>query len=273
LEALVAIMDRLRDPGGCPWDRAQDYASLRRYLLEECYEVAEALDHGSAAALKEELGDLLFQIVFLCRLAQEEGEFAIDDVIRHVAEKLIRRHPHVFGSATADTPEQVEIHWERIKRSEKASDDAASSRGEASLLAGVPSTLPALPQAQCLGDRAAKVGFDWERPEQVLEQVDQELNELRAALEHGNPAEVRDEIGDVLFSVAMLARRLQVDPEGALAGTNRKFRARFGWVERELSRRGTPFEAAGFDLLERLWGESKRALDPGRTKRSGPDRC
>jgi MazG family protein len=263
LEALVAIMDRLRGPEGCPWDREQNYESLRRYLLEECYEVAEALDRESASALKEELGDLLFQIVFLSRLAQEDGTFTIADVIRGAAEKLIRRHPHVFGSATAETPEQVEEHWERIKREEKASRPSGRQAESGSLLDGIPASLPALHRARCLGERAAKVGFDWERPEQILDQADEELRELRAAMSDGGRAAVRSEIGDVLFTLVMLARRLKIDPEAALEATNRKFRARFGWIERELARRGTPFETAGVDLLERLWGESKAALDPG----------
>jgi MazG family protein len=259
LEALVAIMDRLRDPGGCPWDREQDYRSLRRYLLEECYEVADALDSGGAAALKEELGDLLFQIVFLSRLAKEDGKFTIEDVIRCVAEKLIRRHPHVFGSATAETPDEVEQHWERIKRSEKASGPRDRSDG-GSVLDGIVASQPALLKAHCLGERAAKVGFDWEHPEQILDQAEEELRELRVALADGDKTDMRSEIGDVLFTVVMLARRLKIDPEGALAGTNLKFRRRFNWIEHELSRRGVAFESADFDLLEHLWGESKIAL-------------
>jgi MazG family protein len=259
-EALVAIMERLRGPQGCPWDREQDYESLRRFLLEECYEVAEALDRGSPTALKEELGDLLFQIVFLSRLAQEDGAFEIEDVIRGIAEKLIRRHPHVFGSATADTPEEVEEHWERIKRGEKSAEPSGPGAGGGSLLDGILASLPALYKARSLGERAAKVGFDWEHPEQILDQVEDELRELRSALAEGGKTAVRDEIGDVLFTIVMLARHLKIDPEAALESTNRKFRTRFGWMERELARRGTPFDAAGFELLERLWRESKAAL-------------
>lgn len=261
-EALVAIMDRLRGPEGCPWDREQDYDSLRRYLLEECYEVAEALDRGSATALKEELGDLLFQIVFLSRLAQEDGTFTMEDVIRGIAEKLIRRHPHVFGTATADTPEEVEEHWERIKRDEKASEPSHGQSESGSLLDGILASLPALYKARSLGERAAKVGFDWEHPEQILDQAEDELRELRSALADGSKAAVRGEVGDVLFTIVMLARRMKIDPEAALESTNRKFRTRFGWIERELTRRGTPFDAAGFELLERLWRESKAALEP-----------
>jgi MazG family protein len=258
--SLVAIMDRLRGPGGCPWDREQDYESLRRYLLEEAYEVVEALDRQSAPALREELGDLLFQIVFLSRLAQEEGKFTIDDVIRGIADKLIRRHPHVFGDATADTPEQVEAQWERIKGDEKASHPSETPPEHASILDGVLSSLPALLKARSLGERAAKVGFDWERAEEILDQAEAEIRELRAAMVEGSRRDVRGEIGDVLFTVVMLARRLKIDPEAALESTNRKFRRRFGWIERELTRTGTAFEEAGFDLLDRLWRESKSSL-------------
>lgn len=250
----MAIMDRLRDPGGCPWDHEQDYRSLRRYLLEECYEVVEALDHGSPAELREELGDLLFQIVFLSRLAKEDGSFTIDDVIRGVAEKLIRRHPHVFGSARATTSEEVAEQWERIKREEKKS----VSGEPVSALDGIGSALPALLKAHALGQRAARVGFDWKRPEQVLDQIEEELGELRRALAEGAESDIRDEIGDLLFSVAMLSRWMKIDPEEALSGTNAKFRARFTWIERELVRRETPLESAGFELLESLWGEAKR---------------
>jgi MazG family protein len=259
-ESLVAIMDRLRGPGGCPWDREQDYASLRRYLLEEAYEVVEALDRQSAPALREELGDLLFQIVFLSRLAQEEGEFTVADVIRGIAEKLIRRHPHVFGDATADTPEQVEAQWERIKGDEKASHPSGTSPAPRSVLDGILSSLPALLKARSLGERAAKVGFDWERPEDILDQVEAELAELRAAMVEGNRDDVRGEVGDVLFTLVMLARRLRIDPEAALESTNRKFRQRFGWIERELTRSGKAFEDAGFELLDRLWREAKSNL-------------
>ena len=257
LEALVAIMDRLREPQGCPWDREQDYLSLRRYLLEECYEVAEAIDRGVPSALREELGDLLFQLVFLSRLAKEDGAFTIGEVIRGVAEKLIRRHPHVFGTASLQTAEQVEEQWERIKRREKAENEPDGR--VRSVLEGVVEAQPALLKAQQLGQRAAQVGFDWKRPEDVLDQAAEELGELRAALAGGESAQVREEIGDLLFTVVMLARRVRIDAEGALEGTNRKFRKRFGWIEAELGRRGTAVDEAGFEELERLWQESKQA--------------
>ena len=255
LETLVAIMDRLRGPDGCPWDRQQDATTLRRFLLEECYEVLDALDRRDAAALCEELGDLLFQIVFLSRLAQEAGQFTIHDVMRAIAEKLVRRHPHVFGTERAETAEQVEAHWERIKRSE-----ARKAPGTGSLLDGVPAALPALSRARLFGERAARVGFDWERPEEILTQVQAEVDELRESLAGGDARRVAEEIGDVLFTVAMLARRREIDAEAALQQANRKFATRFAWIERELSRRGESVEHAGFERLERLWQESKRAL-------------
>ncbi len=256
LERLVEIMDRLREPGGCPWDHEQSYATLRSYLLEECYEAADALDRGDSPALREELGDLLFQIVFLSRIAKEDGKFTIEDVIRGIADKMIRRHPHVFGDATARTSEEVVDAWERIKRAEKQS--AGGKPG--GLLDGVPGCLPALLKARQLGDRAARVGFDWNGPEPVLEKLEEELSELRSAVSEGRNDEVQDELGDVIFTAVMLARQLKVDPEAALERTNRKFRERFAWIEQELVRRKTRLDEAGAELLEQLWGQSKSAL-------------
>jgi MazG family protein len=252
-QTLVEIMDRLRDPGGCPWDREQSYATLRGYLIEECYEVADALDRGDRDNLREELGDLLFQIVFLSRLAKEEGAFAVSDVVRGIAEKMIRRHPHVFADATAETPEEVLRHWEAIKGREKPAS------GSRSVLEGVPTALPALLKAQRLGTKAARVGFDWVRPGDVLGKIEEELEELRAAVERDDRPAAAEEIGDVLFSLVMMARKLEIDPEGALERTNRKFVRRFGWIERELRRRGERVDEAGTERLEQLWQEAKRA--------------
>lgn len=256
-DTLVAIMDRLRAPDGCPWDREQSYESLRSYLVEECYEVAECLDRGDRSGLCEELGDLLFQIVFLSRLAKEEGAFTAPDVVRGIAEKMIRRHPHVFGDATAQDSAEVLRNWEEIKRREKR-EASPTSEGVDSVLDGVPRVLPALSKAQRLGTKAARVGFDWERPGQVLEKISEETAELRRAVDDGDAAATREEIGDLLFSVAMLARKLGVDPEGALEAANLKFRARFVRVEAELRRRGEPIERAGIERLEHLWEAAKR---------------
>jgi len=252
-EALVEIMDRLRDPGGCPWDHQQTYQTLRGYLIEECYEVAEAIDLGDRTALCEELGDLLFQIVFLSRLAKEEGLFDATDVVRGIARKMIRRHPHVFGDETVESAEDVLRNWEAIKRREKPKTQATPG----SVLDGIPRSLPALSAAHRLGTKAARVGFDWERPGDVLAKIDEELGELREALARGDRGAVEDEIGDLLFSSVMLARKCQIDPEAALSGTNRKFARRFRWIEEQLRAEGRGLDEAGLEHLERLWARSK----------------
>jgi tetrapyrrole methylase family protein/MazG family protein len=253
-ESLVALMDRLRGPDGCPWDREQTYATLRGYLLEECFEVAEALDGDQPEEICEELGDLLFQIVFLSCIAKEEGKFTVDDVIAGISSKMIRRHPHVFGDDSADTSGEVLKKWEEIKRQEKSDRGVSPAT---SLLDGVPQGLPALLKANRLGTKAARVGFDWERPESALEKVDEELGELRQALKSGDPAAAREEIGDLLFAVVNVARKLDIEPEGALSGTNLKFTRRFGWIEQELVRRDIPIASAGLELLEELWQQAK----------------
>jgi len=254
-EKLVEIMDRLREPDGCPWDREQDYESLRGYLLEEAYEVAETLDDGNEEGLREELGDLLFQIVFLSRIAKERGRFTIEDVVRGIGEKMVRRHPHVFGDATAENSEQVLRNWEAIKREEKP------HRARASTLDGIPRGLPALLRAQRLGAKAARVGFDWEHPEQIVDKVTEELGELKEAMRDGDREAVREELGDLFFSLAMLARRMEIDPEGALQSGNAKFVRRFSWVERRLAGEEISVEEAGLERLERLWQEAKQAPD------------
>jgi len=254
-EDLVAIMDRLRDPGGCPWDREQTYATLRGFLIEECYEVVDALDRADRPALCEELGDLLFQIVFLARLAREDRAFSAADVVEGVAAKMVRRHPHVFGDDTASNAAEVLVRWEEIKKTEKR--DAGTSEAEASVLSGVPPALPALVKAQRLGAKAARVGFDWRQDDDVLAKLDEESTELRAAVASRDREQIREEIGDALFTLAMLARRLDVDADEALSGANAKFQARFERVERELRRQGVPIEEAGLALMDRLWNDVK----------------
>lgn len=254
-EALVAIMNRLRDPGGCPWDREQTYATLRGYLIEECYEVVDALDRGDRPDLCEELGDLLFQIVFLSRLAQEEKAFDAGDVVAGIAAKMIRRHPHVFGDGQARDSAEVLVRWEEIKRREKT--DAGLEEG-ASVLSGIPTALPALVKAQRLGTKAARVGFDWKEDADVLAKVTEETEELKAAVASKDPARMREELGDALFTLAMVARRLGLDADEALAGANEKFTARFRRIEDALRQRGVPVEEAGLELLDQLWEEAKR---------------
>jgi tetrapyrrole methylase family protein/MazG family protein/ATP diphosphatase len=254
-EALVALMDRLREPGGCPWDREQTYSTLRGYLLEECYEVVEALDRGDGAELCEELGDLLFQIVFLSRLGAEEGKFTAADVVRGIADKIVRRHPHVFAEERADTTDEVLRKWEEIKRKEK--EAAGIAREDSSALAGVPRALPALQKAQRLGTKAARVGFDWRSIDGVLEKVEEEIGELREALARRDGDATREELGDLLFALVMLGRHAGVDAEEALERTNRKFVERFGAVERSLRERGIAVAEAGPALLDELWNEAK----------------
>lgn len=256
---LVAIMDRLREPGGCPWDREQTYETLRGYLLEEAYEVAEAIDSGVREDLCEELGDLLFQVVFLSRLAKEEGRFEAGDVIEGIASKMIRRHPHVFGDETARDAGEVLRRWEEIKRGEKGESAGVSGAAFSSILDGVPRALPALLKAQRLGSKAARVGFDWPDAPAVLRKIDEETAELREAVASSDRDRTREEIGDLLFSIVMLARRLDVDPEGALESANRKFRSRFARVEHALRAQGVMLEDAGIAVLDRLWDEAKVA--------------
>ena len=253
-EDLVAIMDRLRDPGGCPWDREQTYATLRGYLVEECYEAVDAIDRADRAGLREELGDLLLQVVFLARLAREEGAFDAGDVVEGIAAKLVRRHPHVFGDERASTSGEVLKRWEEIKRAEKG---AAGPAGDASVLAGIPRALPALAKAQRLGTKAGRVGFDWSADDDVVRKLEEEAEELRRAIAAGDREGMLDEIGDALFTVTMLARRLDVDADAALARTNAKFERRFRYLEDELGRRGIPVGDAPADLMERLWEEAK----------------
>ena len=250
---LVEIMDQLRDPGGCPWDREQDWGSLRSYLLEECHEALEALDAGDIEGLCEELGDLLLQIVFLSRLAQEEGVFTARDVVRGIVEKMIRRHPHVFGDEQAADSADVLRNWERIKNEEKA------ERGEhrPSVLDGLPAGLPSLVRAQRLGEKAARVGFDWTGADQVLAKIREELDELQAAVDADDRRATREEVGDLLFATAMLARKLNHDPEGALERANRKFTSRFRTIETRLLAAGQPIESVGLERLEELWEEAK----------------
>lgn len=262
-EDLVAIMDRLRDPGGCPWDREQTYASLRGYLIEECYEVVDALDRSDLANLREELGDLMFQIVFLARLAAEDRAFEASDVVEGIAAKMVRRHPHVFGEGTATNSAEVLVRWEEIKKSEKLTSGKAEAA--VSILSGIPAALPPLVKAQRLGTKAARVGFDWREDVDVLEKLDEEITELRSAVASGDRAAVREELGDAMFTLAMLARRLEVDADEALSAANAKFAYRFAGVEAELRRLRIPIENAGLDLLDRLWTKVKadRAREQG----------
>jgi MazG family protein len=246
-------MARLRAPGGCPWDREQTFDSIKPYLLEETYEVLDAIDEKDWPGLAEELGDLMLQAVFFAEMAAEQGRFRIDDSLDAISEKLIRRHPHIFGDASAKTADDVKRRWDEIKKQEKA------DRGEApkTLLGGVPRNLPALVEAERLTVKAAGVGFDWSSAEQVIDKLHEELDELAEARKEASPEAIEDELGDLLFVVVNLARFLKMDPEQALRKANAKFRRRFGYIERNATLPGATLEE-----MEALWQQAKSA--PGR---------
>jgi tetrapyrrole methylase family protein/MazG family protein len=265
IDRLRGIMDRLRGPDGCPWDRQQTLETLGTYLLEETYEVLEAITGGSAEALREELGDLLFQIVFQCRIAQERGAFDLESVMREIGDKIVRRHPHVFGDTSLSTAGEVLAQWEQIKVAERR------NKGNGSMFGSVPRNLPALLKALRLSSKAARVGFDWPDREGLLLKLREETEEMRAALEGGERAAIEEEVGDLLFVLANLARRADIDPEEALQAANRKFVARFAYVERRLKEEGLEPAPENRDRMERLWEEAKQTLrktSPGRTSPS-----
>ncbi len=253
-EQLVSIMARLRAPGGCPWDREQTFDSIKPYTLEETYEVLDAIDARDYAHLSEELGDFMLQAVFYAQMASEAGHFTIADSLDRINEKLIRRHPHVFGTGDAKTPGEVKQRWDEIKAQEK------SERGEAEqrLLESIPRNMPALVEAQQIASKAAGAGFDWETVEQVYDKMHEELEELRAARESGIREHVEDELGDLLFVLVNIARFLKVDPEQALRKTNAKFRRRFGHVEDGLRAQGKTPASATLDEMEALWQAAKK---------------
>jgi MazG family protein len=252
---LVEIMARLRAPGGCPWDREQNFDTIKPYLLEETYEVMDAIDARDWEGLAEELGDLLLQAVFFAQMASEEGRFDIADSIAAINDKLVRRHPHVFADGDARTSDDVKRRWDEIKAEEQHSKVKPRPKG---LLAGVPRSLPALVEAQQIASRAAGVGFDWENVGQVLDKLREELAELDAARATGRRDEMEDEIGDLLFVVVNIARFLKVDPEQALRGTNAKFRRRFAHVEEGLAAQGQTPQQATIDQMESLWQAAKQ---------------
>jgi nucleoside triphosphate diphosphatase len=255
---LVELVARLRAPGGCPWDREQTYATLGPMLVEEAYEVIDAADSGDWNELRDELGDILFQILFYCQIATEEDHFNIDQTIARVHEKMTRRHPHVFGSATAETAAEVLVNWEAIKAEERKTSGKKDDKGE-SLLNGVSSKLPALFEAYQLTTKAARVGFDWERIEDVFAKLQEELAEVRAEIARPEriQAAVADEIGDLLFVVTNIARQAGVEPELALKSANRKFRRRFHHVETRLRERGSSCGESTLAEMDALWNEAK----------------
>lgn len=261
-------MDRLRDPGGCPWDREQTLQTLAPYFLEEAYEVVDAISEGEPAQLCEELGDLLLQIVFVSRIAREEGLFGLDDVCDTISDKMIRRHPHVFGDREVADSREVLQNWEDIKRGERA-----VNRG-ASILDGVPSSLPALLKAFRMTEKAAAVGFDWRKPADVMVKMHEEMAELETELAAGEPAaneRVRAEMGDILFVMANLARHLGVEPETALQGTNATFMRRFRAMEERARSMGRDFREMELAEQDALWEEVKEAERRSEEERRGAE--
>jgi MazG family protein len=256
---LVEIMRLLRSPDGCPWDRRQTLATLAPFVLEEAHEVVEAIELGRAEDVCEEVGDLLFECVFLAEVAASDGQFTIADAARTVADKLVRRHPHVFASneITPDlhTPEAVIAQWQAIKARERAEAGAVPQ----TTFDGIPRTLPALSAAVEISKRAARVGFDWPDPAAVVAKIEEELAELADARGQDSPGRTAEELGDLLFAVANLARKLGVDPEAALRGANRKFVERFTAMERRAEAEGRALEGRSLDELESLWQDVKRA--------------
>ena len=264
---LIEIMAALRAPKtGCPWDLEQNFSTIAPYTIEEAYEVADAIARGDLDDLRDELGDLLLQVVYHARMAEEAGEFAFGDVVEAITTKMIRRHPHVFGDEEARSAGMAKGMWEKIKAAEKAQKRSARlARGldpednGNGFLDSVPVALPALTRALKLQEKAACVGFDWSEAAPILDKIEEEIGELREALAKGDAAPIKDEFGDILFALVNLGRHLKLDSEAALSGTNEKFRTRFHYVERELESSGNTLEKATLDEMEALWQQAKGA--------------
>ena len=254
INRLLEIMTALRNPQtGCPWDIEQTFATIAPYTIEEAYEVADAIARDDLADLKDELGDLLLQVVFHARMAQEQNAFDFGDVVESITAKMIRRHPHVFGAKRDLSPDEVKGLWAKIKAEEKA----AQPQEKQSLLADVPVTLPGLTRAVKLQSKASTVGFDWNDARLVLDKIREETREIEAALDAKDDAAIRDEIGDLLFAVANLARHVGADPEAAIRGTNAKFERRFGHIETEIRRRGQNLAEVSLAEMDVLWNDAK----------------
>jgi ATP diphosphatase len=264
ISRLIEIMAALRNPEtGCPWDVQQDFESIKPYTLEEAYEVADAIERKDMDDLCDELGDLLLQVVFHARMAEEAGEFSFGDVVEAITRKMIRRHPHVFARSDADTPDAVKKQWDEIKQAEKRERaERRARRGmtedfKEGFLGSVQRSFPALTEALKLQERAAKVGFDWSAPEPILDKIEEEVDELRVALRDGDKSKVSDELGDLIFAVVNIGRHVKADPEQALRGTNTKFRRRFNHIETVLDAEGESLEAASLERMEEIWQAAK----------------
>ena len=260
VDELITVMDRLRAPGGCPWDAEQTYQSLSQYLIEEAYETFDAIQEadqtGDTANLREELGDLLLQVVFHSTIGKERGDFTVDDVAAGVTQKLILRHPHVFGDKNFARAEDVLDNWDQLKADERKASGKIEKVKD-SILDEVPVHFPALLEGLKLTKKAAKVGFDWENADQIFDKLNEETAELRTAIKNGDKTNIDEEIGDLLFVVMNLARHLDVEPETALNKTNRKFRQRFKYIEDELKRQGKTLEDANLKEMDDLWNKAK----------------
>ncbi|MBY5457400.1 nucleoside triphosphate pyrophosphohydrolase [Rhizobium beringeri] len=273
ISRLIEIMAALRHPEtGCPWDIVQSFETIKPYTIEEAYEVSDAIERGDMDDLCDELGDLLLQVVFHARMAEEAGEFSFGDVVNAITAKMIRRHPHVFARSAADTPDAVKIQWDEIKQAEKRERaERRSRRGitedfNSGFLGSVQRSFPALTEALKLQERAAKVGFDWSAPEPILDKIEEEIGELRVALKEGDQAKVSDELGDLIFAVVNIGRHVKADPEQAVRGTNTKFRRRFSHIEHVLEAEGETLKDATLERMEEIWQAAKaieRAVTSG----------
>ena len=264
ISRLIEIMAALRHPEtGCPWDIEQNFQTIKPYTIEEAYEVSDAIERHDMDDLCDELGDLLLQVVFHARMAEEAGEFTFGDVVDAITSKMIRRHPHVFARSEADTPDAVKKQWDEIKQAEKRERaERRASRGitedfKSGFLGSVQRSFPALTEALKLQERAAKVGFDWSAPEPILDKIEEEIDELRVALRGGDKSKVSDELGDLIFAVVNIGRHVKADPEQALRGTNTKFRRRFNHIEQVLDVEGESLEAASLERMEEIWQAAK----------------
>ncbi|MCU1227418.1 MAG: MazG family protein [Acidobacteria bacterium] len=251
-EDLVSLMTTLRGPNGCPWDRKQTLPDLKPYVIEEAYEVVDAIDRDDRTSLAEEVGDMLLEAVFIAEVTREEGTFDIYDSITAVHDKLVRRHPHVFADAQANDADEVLVNWEKLKNEERKSENK-------SLMAGVPQSMPALLKASRLTEKASRVGFDWRRTEDVFAKLDEELAEVHEAIASGDAAKVHDELGDLLFTIANIARKLNVNPEEALQSTNRKFTRRFESMERAVREQERNLDQLSLEEMDALWNDAKAA--------------
>ncbi len=264
ISRLIEIMAALRNPEtGCPWDIVQTFETIKPYTIEEAYEVSDAIERRDMDDLCEELGDLLLQVVFHARMAEEAGEFSFGDVVDAITRKMIRRHPHVFAVSGADTPDAVKVQWEEIKveekreRAERRARRGISEDFKTGFLGSVQRTFPALTEALKLQERAAKVGFDWSAPEPILDKIEEEIDELRVALASGDKTKVSDELGDLIFAVVNIGRHVKADPEQALRGTNTKFRRRFNHIETTLAAEGETLNGASLERMEDIWQAAK----------------